>query len=72
MIPISRGWYREVVLGGRQTTVTPSASSLQCDGALFMTKNTGSLVTRRTSRTNTEVNQSAIVGPSIQEFVWLK
>jgi len=37
-----------------------------------MTKNTGSLVTRRTSRTKTEVNQSAIVGPSIQEFVWLK
>jgi len=37
-----------------------------------MTKNTGSLVTRRTSRTKNKVNQSAIVGPSIQEFVWLK
>jgi len=32
----------------------------------------GSVVTRRTSRTNTDANHAAMVEPSIQEFSWLK
>lgn len=41
IIPMSRGWYMDVVLGGKRTMVTPSARSSPWDGALSITRYTG-------------------------------